>query len=80
MNALFDEADGSEWNIIDLNGLGAALGLPLEEIGNAAKYLEGEGLIEGIWSLGTVVPAAHLTSIHRLTADQSESIWPGGTG
>ena len=61
MNSLFEAADGSEWTIIDLNSLGEELGLSEAEVGEAAKYLEGENLIVGIWALGSLVPQAHLT-------------------
>lgn len=63
MNALFDEADGSQFKIVDLGELGARLDITEDETGNAAQYLEGEGLIEAIWTLGSVTPAASLT--HR---------------
>jgi hypothetical protein len=52
MNELFEAASGSERQIVNTRAVPTKLGLSDEEMADACKYLEGEGLIgpmKGLW-------------------------------
>lgn len=61
MNALFDAADGRSGSFVDMTDLAPPLGLTEGEVGDAADYLEGEGLIVTARPLGALAPNAQLT-------------------
>jgi hypothetical protein len=71
MHAVYDETNGDEFSIIEIGSIGTALEMPTAEITNAAKYLEGEGLIKAIWTLGGSPPAVSIT--HRGIREVEES-------
>lgn len=73
MNALFDAADGSERNIVDLTQLGRQLDIADQDVSDAARYLEGEQLLKGIWPGGMHVPQAQLTHVGIVEIEEQRS-------
>jgi hypothetical protein len=51
MNAIYDEAKGEEWNLIDSPDLASRLGEDNDEVRQAVKYLDAEGLVKAEWFL-----------------------------
>ncbi len=56
MNEFFEVAGGSELELIDTGAVRAKLGLSDQEIADACKYLEGQGLINAGRGLGRKFP------------------------
>ena len=61
MNAVFDAANGTERALVDLAETADSLAIESTEMVAIAQYLEGEGLIKCIWTLGPTLPTVSLT-------------------
>lgn len=73
MQAIFEASKASEYEIVATGPIGSALGLTDQELGDACKYLEGEGLIEGIHTLGSMAPL-HVRITHWGIKEMEQSV------
>jgi len=72
INSVYDAVDGSEILLVQVQPIVEALGLSADYAADTLRYLEGEGLLEGFWSLGTPLPqAVQLT--HRGVVEVEEA-------
>lgn len=60
MHWLYDQTGGSETEIVDADGFGETYSASASEIVDVVKYLEGEYLVNPLWTIGGL-PAVSLT-------------------